>query len=474
MSEVSTGSVTAHERIMAAAGRLQEQGETEPRFARDPVNQPQVHTWLDAIGDPNPVYRDTDDAQELHGGPVAPPAMAQVWTMYGLDPHRPADDPLHAMMGVLDDEGYTSVLGTNCDQTYDRYLRPGDHVAVTTRLESVVGPKKTAVGEGYFVTTRSVWRVGEEQVATMLFRVLKFSPCSAGLRTVSKADDAEKRPSPEGSSLGIADPRRTVRPMVNRDTAYFWEGTQAGELRIQRCNACGLLRHPPGPMCPGCGAADRGYVVSPGVGSVYSYVVHNAPPLPGKTLPLVLAVVELDEGVRMIGELRDVNPSDVAIGQRVRVAFDRIDDELTLPVWSPPGSVRPDSERATGEQLPRWDVPVTTTLVVSTALATRDYQDVHHDRDLAIERGSQDIFLNILTTTGLVQRYVGEWAGWGARIHSCELRLGAPAHPGDTLTFTGTATSDDEERHVVEVTGTVPGGAHVTARVTLTRGRWPR
>ena len=123
----------------------------------------------------------------------------------------------------------------------------------------------------------------------------------------------------------------------------------------------------------------------------------------------------------------------------------------------------------TGQQLPPWDLPVTTTLVVSTALATRDFQDVHHDRDLAVQRGSKDIFLNILTTTGLVQRYVGEWAGWGARIRSCELRLGAPAHPGDTLSFSGV---DGEQRHTVEVTGSVPAGAHVTARVTVVLEAW--
>ena len=114
---------------------------------------------------------------------------------------------------------------------------------------------------------------------------------------------------------------------------------------------------------------------------------------------------------------------------------------------------------------------MTTTLVVSTALATRDFQDVHHDRDLAQGHGSKDIFLNILTTTGLVQRYVGEWAGWASVVRSCELRLGAPAHPGDTLTFTGRVVEVVEEagetRHVVEVVGTVPLGAHVTARVVV-------
>jgi uncharacterized protein len=124
-----------------------------------------------------------------------------------------------------------------------------------------------------------------------------------------------------------------------------------------------------------------------------------------------------------------------------------------------------------GDSLPAWELPITPTVVVSTALATRDFQDVHHDRDLAVANGAKDIFLNILTTTGLVQRFVGEWAGSAALTRSCELRLGAPAHPGDTLSFQGRVSEvvevEGETRHVVDVVGSVPLGAHVTARVTV-------
>ena len=128
------------------------------------------------------------------------------------------------------------------------------------------------------------------------------------------------------------DPSRTVRPVRNRDTDFFWDGTAAGELRIQSCNACGVLRHPPGPLCPSCHAADRGYVVSPGRGRIYSYVTHHAPQIPGKVLPLLLAVVELEEGVRMVGEVRG-GDGQVEIGTPVQVGYDRIDDDLMLPVW---------------------------------------------------------------------------------------------------------------------------------------------
>ena len=125
----------------------------------------------------------------------------------------------------------------------------------------------------------------------------------------------------------------------------------------------------------------------------------------------------------------------------------------------------------TGDQLPEWRLPVTPTLVVSTALATRDFQDVHHDRDLAQSYGSQDIFVNILTSTGLAQRYVTDWAGPRALVRGISIRLGVPAYPYDDLTFTGavadTINVDGEERYVVSVRGTNSLGDHVTGTVTF-------
>lgn len=314
-----TSTATAADAILAAAHRIEQNGPSAPRAARDPVNLPMIHNWVEAIGDGNPVYTtESDAAASVHGGLVAPPAMVQVWTMGGLHPQRDTGDPLYAMMAALDDAGYTSVVATNCEQTYHRYLRHGERLAVSTRLDSVVGPKKTGLGEGWFVTTRNTWYVGDEPVAEMLFRVLKFRP-------------PEKEPeAPRQQSAADV-----IRPAINRDTAYFWEGAAAGELRIQRCGRCGLLRHPPGPMCPECGAAKRTHLVSEGLGEVYSYIVHHHPPVPGKELPLVVALVELDEGVRVLGELRGVAPDDVRIGQRVAVDFQRIDDELVLPGWRP-------------------------------------------------------------------------------------------------------------------------------------------
>ncbi|HEY7012831.1 MAG TPA: bifunctional MaoC family dehydratase N-terminal/OB-fold nucleic acid binding domain-containing protein [Streptosporangiaceae bacterium] len=311
--------------IRAAAKRIAAAGESRPRAARDPVNLPMIRNWTEAIGDANPVYTDAAAAERsVHGGLVAPPAMAQVWTMRGLHPRREDDDPLGLMSAVLDEAGFTSVVATNCEQEYTRYLRPGEQVTVRASLESVTGPKQTSLGEGWFVTTRNTWYVGTEPVATMLFRVLKFRP---------------KTPVP-ASTAAVAAGSGTVlpgtgvlRPPVSRDTQFFWDGTAAGELRIQRCGACGRLRHPPGPICPVCGAARPGYVVAAGTGEVYSYVVQHHPPVPGKQLPIVVALVALPEGVRMVGELLGTGPDQVRIGLPVRVEFVRIDDELTLPAW---------------------------------------------------------------------------------------------------------------------------------------------
>jgi acyl dehydratase len=126
-------------------------------------------------------------------------------------------------------------------------------------------------------------------------------------------------------------------------------------------------------------------------------------------------------------------------------------------------------EVAVGDALPELAVPLTRTLIASTANATRDYQDVHHDPGLAQERGSPDIFMNILTTNGFVGRFVGEWAGPRSRIAGLSIRLGAPNYPGDTMTLTGEVTAKDDETGAVEIalTGANAIGNHVTGTVRV-------
>jgi uncharacterized OB-fold protein/acyl dehydratase len=412
--------------IRAAAARLAAAGESQPRAARDPVNLPMIRNWTEVIDPGGPADPDT-----------APPSMIQVWTMPGLHGVRAGDDPLGEMSRVLDEAGYTSVVATNCDQEYLRYLKLGEQLSVRSRLLDVTGPKRTALGEGWFVTTRSTWFSSGDPVATMDFRILKFRP----------------PPAPP-----ITSPTENVMlPQVTPDTAFFWDGTAAGQLRIQRCARCGAVRHPPGPMCPACGEpADGGYLVASGAGEVFSYVVHHHPPVPGKQLPLVVALVQLPEGVRMVGEMPGAGPDQVRIGLPVRITFVPAGD-MVLPAWRPAQGALPDRV-----------IEVTPTFVIASALATRDFQDVHHDRDRALARGARDIFVNILTTTGLVQRYVSAWAP-DAAVRSVSVRLGVPCHAGETLTLSGHVTAEQGNEQVVAVTGRCGPGDHVTGTVRIAR-----
>ena len=121
-----------------------------------------------------------------------------------------------------------------------------------------------------------------------------------------------------------------------------------------------------------------------------------------------------------------------------------------------------------GDRLPELAIEGTPTFIVASALATRDFQDVHHDRDLAHQKGSKDIFVNILTDTGLVQRYITDWAGQKARITSIKLRLGVPWDAYDTLTLTGEVTEIATDGLVtLKIVGNDSLGAHVTSTATL-------
>ncbi|MEO3810811.1 bifunctional MaoC family dehydratase N-terminal/OB-fold nucleic acid binding domain-containing protein [Sphaerisporangium sp. B11E5] len=312
----TTAGSDVHERLTALAERQIAAGEVRGAAAVDTVNLPMIRHWVDAMGDANPVYTDADlAAGTVHGEIVAPPAMIQVWTMAGVKGEM-GPGPITPVLDMLDAEGFTGVVATNCEQTYHRYLRLGERVEPSTRLTGLSGPKTTALGAGYFVTWMITWYVSEEPVAEMMFRVLKFRPW-------------EEKPAP-----GKRDPY-PLRPAVNRDTAFFWEGATEGELRIQKCGDCGKLRHPPGPFCPSCRSLNRTYVVAAGAGEVFSFVVHHNPPVPGPRAPFVVAVVALPEGVRIVGNIIDCPPEQVTIGMPVQVTYRDMDDDLTLPMWAP-------------------------------------------------------------------------------------------------------------------------------------------
>jgi uncharacterized OB-fold protein len=247
--------------------------------------------------------------------------MIQVWTMFGLGGVRPDDDPLGKILDLFDDAGYIGVVATNCEQTYHRYLQPGEEVSVSAELTDVIGPKRTALGEGFFITQRITWQVGDEDVAEMMWRIMKFKP-------------AEQEERPAASTVpDDLDADVMMRPASSRDTKFFWDGVNAHELRIQK-RADGSLQHPPVPAIWQDKELPTDYVVASGKGTVFSFVVHHAPKVPGRTLPFVIALVELEEGVRMLGELRNVDPATVDIGMPVRATYIDFPEGSSGPAWT--------------------------------------------------------------------------------------------------------------------------------------------
>jgi len=120
-----------------------------------------------------------------------------------------------------------------------------------------------------------------------------------------------------------------------------------------------------------------------------------------------------------------------------------------------------------GEELPPLEIEITRTLIVAGAIASRDYQDVHHDAELARLKGSPDIFMNILTTNGLVGRYITDHFGPRAVLRKVAIRLGAPNYPGDTMVLTGRVEEAADDTATVRVLGTNGIGRHVTGTVTV-------
>jgi uncharacterized OB-fold protein len=315
--------VSAIDDIKAAAERVKSEGKSKPQVGRHPVNQPMIDHWTDAIGDKNPIYHDEAAAKAAgHPGLVAPPAMIQVWTMMGLGGSRPDDDPLGKILELFDDAGYIGVVATNCEQVYHRYLRPDEEVSVAAELTDVVGPKRTALGEAFFVTQTITWSVGDEDVAEMMWRIMKFIP-------------ADKEAAPAGTSTvpDDLDADSAMRPASSKDTKFFWDGVNAHELRIQKRDD-GSLQHPPVPALWLDKEQESDYLVASGKGTVFSFVVHHAPKVPGRTPPFVIALVELEEGVRMLGELRNVDHAAVEIGMPVRAMYIDFPANDVGPAWT--------------------------------------------------------------------------------------------------------------------------------------------
>lgn len=308
--------------------------------APDPVNQPMIRHWVEAMDDHNPVYVDEEAARAAgFRGVVAPPTMLQAWTMRGYrqsleierarragtEPaasHGPSDgggEGLEELFALLDGAGFTSVVATDSEQEYLRPLVLGDRLGARSVIETVSAQKRTSLGPGHFVTTRTDYTdEAGDLVATMRFRILRFRP---------------SRPAPSAPSA----PQRPLRPRpaVTADNAFFFEGARQGKLLVQRCSSCGRLRHPPAPACAACRSLEWEVTACSGRATLYSFVVVHHPQVPAFDYPLVVGLAELEEGTRLVADVVGVAPADVRIGMDLRAEFVAVDPELTLPVFRP-------------------------------------------------------------------------------------------------------------------------------------------
>lgn len=302
-------------------------------YAWDEVNAPMIRQWCEVMGVDNPLYTDADYAATTEfGAIVAPPAMLQAWCLEGLHmnnyaPGSTTENP-YEVLKMIESHGYPSVVAVNSDLSFERYVKLGEKLYYTTRLDAVGEEKTTALGTGFFVTLVMTFfsqkPEGDDKVGQLVFRVFKFRPAQVH-KPAAKAEAVPETPRYKRPKPGTSD-----------DTRFFWEGAAAGKLLIQRCKGCGTLRHPPGPVCIECHSFDWDTVESAGKGSIYSFVVMHYPEVPPFEHPNPIALIELDEGTRLIAGLVGVKRDEIRIGERVQVEFQSFDDgELILPMFRP-------------------------------------------------------------------------------------------------------------------------------------------
>jgi hypothetical protein len=200
---------------------------------------------------------------------------------------------------------------------------------------------------------------------------------------------------------------------------------------------------------------------------------------------VLVGLVELAEGTRLVSNIVGCDREHLRVGMPLELCWldshpalaDGASDSrgaISLPQFRPARPARVERTRAVGDvapgdDLPLCPIPLTTTLIVGGALSTLDYFDAHHDRDMAHQRGSKDLFMNIHTTLGLCQRYVSDWVGPEAVWRALRVRLGAPNYPHDTMTMTGSVTAVDVPTGVVTFgfRGRNELGDHVSGTVEL-------
>ncbi|MFA7585962.1 MAG: OB-fold domain-containing protein [Novosphingobium sp.] len=283
-----------------------------PVHAWDAVNEPMIRHWREALG-----FAPLDAPGSA--SPTAPATMLPVWLMAGVSGKVPPgsdDRDNRAIMRILEREGFVGILGTNCEQEYERPLRVGERISSMYEVDAVSERKNTKFGPGYFITFLQTF-LDEDGVAvgTMRLRILRFKPLPAS-----------SSPLPP-------------QPAMSADTAFFWEGLKHGKLLIQRCATCKTLRHPAGPACTHCHSLEWDTIEAKGYGELYSFVMVHTPRYEAYPSPHPVGLIELDEGVRLIAPLAWDERNKFAIGDRVKAVMQVQDGGYRMPIFHRAGEL---------------------------------------------------------------------------------------------------------------------------------------
>lgn len=285
------------------------------KTARDPVNIAMIRHWCVALGDRNPVYLDEAAARAAgQDGILAPPGMLQAWTMpdYGDESEPDAISDLYAL---LDANGYASIVATNSEQEYLAPVRVGDVLRSVKTIDAISGEKKTALGQGFFITSIITFTNQDGvTVGRQLHRVLKFRPPAR--------PDVQDEP-----------PASRPKPNLTQDIAFFFDMAKQRKLAIQGCDRCDHLQHPPTAACYACGSLDLSPRLMSGRGTLFSYTVVHAPVVAPFKPPYPVILVELEEGPRVVSELHGTALADIRIGMPLTVDFLECPDDLVLPIF---------------------------------------------------------------------------------------------------------------------------------------------
>lgn len=314
-----------------------------PYNSFNPVSRVQIWQWCSAMGDRNPLYlNERYHAEAGIDGPLAPPAMMQMWTMRDVNmQYAPGstDAAPYQVFDTLSDHGFPANVAVSYDISFHRYLREGERAHHYTTVVNISDLKTTTLGEGHFVTERVEYLDQDEQLfAEALITYLQYRPAATD----------QEQPEPQ-----------------SRNT--------------------------------------------------------------------------------------ETTASEVTPASSWTPDFNDLDRTLLTE----------------GKALPSLCIPITHKLIVSGAVATQDFIDVHHNAPAARAAAMPDIFMNILTTCGLCARYLSDWAGPASRLQKLSLKLMAPNVPGDTMEMQGQVSAIHEGSVEVQFAGRNGRGFHVTGAATL-------